>query len=437
VVEPNDLPRALRELLEASHRDESPGAARVLGLAPDDPPELRSLLELRALRVVQLERRGVSHGEWAEFEAAAPTTSPRAEWAQRFARAAPIVLPGLVSPEQLEEHGAELRARMQLYEQLNGERAGGLREFALASLSGLRPEFHVTERARSEAPPADPRDLERVGIHRASDGRGDALEDLWLKFSRLSTHAADRSLRLRFSFGHEVEDDASRDLRRHLAVTELAERLVPECLLAHGSGPLRRLLDEWIGRETFLSQHIAYWNAPKGGALFHHDAFDEPLEGGQRGVVYMQLTGTSAWLALPIAALAAHVVEFAALLAAGEAPWVRAALFPNTNVFERFTELVSNRPRLLAELALPGCGELAAVVNRGPEFTGLLADAGHAWLLDPGDVIVLPNHGFAATCMHSVFCASDEPGYALSMAIRERHPRVPLGASERRARRRR
>ena len=67
-------------------------------------------------------------------------------------------------------------------------------------------------------------------------------------------------------------------------------------------------------------------------------------------------------------------------------------------------------------------------MNRGPEFTGLLADAGHAWLLDPGDVIVLPNHGFAATCMHSVFCASDEPGYALSMAIRERRAtdRAPL-----------
>ena len=118
-------------------------------------------------------------------------------------------------------------------------------------------------------------------------------------------------------------------------MTELAERLVPECQLAHDCAPLRRLLDEWVGAETFLTQHIAYWNAPGGGALFHHDAFDEPLEGGQRGVVYMQLTGTSAWLALPIDALAEHVAEFAALLAAGEAPWVRAALFPNTNGFEQ------------------------------------------------------------------------------------------------------
>lgn len=434
MVEPTDPGRTLLELLQAPQRDGSPGAARVLGLAPDDPPELRALLERRAQRVVLLERRGVQHGEWAEFEPGAPSDSPRAEWLQRFERAAPIVLPGLVSAATLAERGPELHARTELYAALIGA-PGALRDFVLASALG--PEYHVVERAPEGPSPPDPRDLERVGIRRVDDTRQAPIEDLWLKSSRLSTHAADASLRVRFSFGHEVDDDNSRDLRRHLAVTELAERLVPECRLAHGCAPLRRLLDEWVGAETFLSQHIAYWNAPGGGALFHHDAFDEPLEGGQRGVVYMQLTGTSAWLALPIEALAAHVAEFAALLAAGEAPWVPAALFPNTNGFARFTELVSNRPRLLAELALPGCGALAAVVNRGPEFTGLLADAGHAWLLDPGDVIVLPNHGFAATCMHSVFCASDEPGYALSMAIRERHPRAVQSATPRRGRRRR
>jgi hypothetical protein len=32
--------------------------------------------------------------------------------------------------------------------------------------------------------------------------------------------------------------------------------------------------------------------------------------------------------------------------------------------------------------------------------------------------MLLPNHGLESTCMHSVFCASDEATYALSLAIR-------------------
>ena len=35
---------------------------------------------------------------------------------------------------------------------------------------------------------------------------------------------------------------------------------------------------------------------------------------------------------------------------------------------------------------------------------------------------LLPNHGLEATCMHSVFCASPRPTYALSMAIRAAGP---------------
>jgi len=57
-------------------------------------------------------------------------------------------------------------------------------------------------------------------------------------------------------------------------------------------------------------------------------------------------------------------------------------------------------------------------VNRGPEFTAWLADAGHAAILAPGDAILLPNHGLTRTAMHSVFCASDETAYGLSFAIR-------------------
>jgi hypothetical protein len=33
-------------------------------------------------------------------------------------------------------------------------------------------------------------------------------------------------------------------------------------------------------------------------------------------------------------------------------------------------------------------------------------------------VLVMPNHGLDHTVLHSVFCASEQPGYSLSMAIR-------------------
>ena len=61
---------------------------------------------------------------------------------------------------------------------------------------------------------------------------------------------------------------------------------------------------------------------------------------------------------------------------------------------------------------------MGRVVNRGPEFTSLLADAGHALVLHEGDVLLLPNHGYECTAMHSVFCAGDDlrPGFSAGRA---------------------
>ena len=149
-------------------------------------------------------------------------------------------------------------------------------------------------------------------------------------------------------------------------------------------------------------------------ALFHHDAFDEPPEDRQRGVLFAQLAGRTAWLALSIGDLAERVREFGEALAAGELPWVAGALDDP----EQLVPLLADGAGLLRELALPGCGRLAGLVNQGPDFTCLLADAGHAFVLEPGDALLLPNHGYARTAMHSVFCASDGLTYGLSFALR-------------------
>jgi hypothetical protein len=111
-------------------------------------------------------------------------------------------------------------------------------------------------------------------------------------------------------------------------------------------------------------------------------------------------------------ALCNAVREFAALLRAGAMPWVSQV------VDQHMLSLVDDDERLRTELALPGCGALHALVERGPEFTNLLAERGHAFLLEAGDGILLPNRGLHSTCMHSVWCAGDEVAYSLSMALR-------------------
>lgn len=429
-----DGERALRELLAAEGRDHCPGAPELLALAPDDPGELRAAFAAHSQRIVHLERRGVDHGSWAEFEVGAPlaptrlTSGPalKSAWSRRFAADHAIFLPGLIDPEPW---APELAQRAALFETL--QRPSGLTEFLADAAARLAPAFEAVHGPSPTAPPVaspvrpeDERDLARVALRVPDDTR---LADgsLWIKSGRLSTYAADRSLRLRFSFGAERDDDASRDQPRHAAVTALAERLLPESTAVHSSEPLRRLLAEWVtGRPDpdvcTVTQHIAYWNAPHGGALFHHDAFDEPLEGGQRGVVFVQWSGATAWLALSLADLGRHVASFVRDLAGGAAPWLREVLFPDPRQFNQIERCVARARDLRRELARPGCGDFAGLVNRGPEFTARLADAGHGYLLEPGDALVLPNHGLDATCMHSVFCASDAPGYALSMAIRTR-----------------
>lgn len=413
-----------RELLDAPDRDHCPGLAPVLALRRDDDPAYLAALSERARTHVELSRRGRDHGEWVELpEADAAPGSPLASAVlhQRWHTARPIVLRQSCDPT---EYAPELAGRRRLFDELM-ER-GGLRDFLRDSRESLEPHFQVSP---SRAPLFDPeRDIERhllAWFADPQDERAPRAKDLWVKSGWLSAGDEDRSLRLRFSFGREGVDDASRDMRRHRRVAELAEALLPECALLHENAELFALLETFVGEPLMLTQHVAYWNAPGGGALFHHDAFEESLLGGQRGVVYAQLSGRTAWLALSIDDLAARVIEFAEYMEEGELHWVRSTLFPSEAAFERFRNLTRDPHRVRRELARPGCGAVGPLVGRGPEFSSLLADAGHALLLRPGDLILLPNHGLARTCMHSVFSAHDGPSYGLSMAIRERQPREP------------
>ena len=405
------------ELLQAPDRDECPGAGRMISFHGDEDPQELAQLEEHASALVQLERRGIQHGGLAEFEALPWELEPTAlhpALEARWLSAKPIVLHELCTP--LAE-GVAMQ-RHELFRTLG--KAQGLRAFLEESSGSLAPEFLVaSDRAGFHDPS---RDLACVHIE-ASPRRDEPRPysgPPWAKTSSLSTHKLDRSLRLRLGFGEEGEDDACRDPARLHQVQRLASTLFPETKVLHGHARLNELLTGYLGSEPLYSQHIAYWNAPQGGALFHHDAFDEDPEGGQRAVLYAQQSGWTAWLALSIDDLARRVMEFMEYLAEEELASLRERLFASSEDFEKALRWCGpgRFARLRRELAAPGQGLLGALVNCGPEFTGLLADAGHAFLLGPGDGILLPNHGYAATCMHSVFCAGSEVAFGLSLAVR-------------------
>lgn len=396
------------DILGADDRDRCPGARAVLSFRDDDDPRFLREIDRLAHRRVALRRRGAWHGNLAVLGVEG-VARPEA-LAGRWRACRPVVLPGALG-RGIEPGSAEESLAFAPYRALR--RGAGLAGW----LEGLGDELDPPFRLLPDAPElADPeRDLARVGV-----AWGEEVDDLWIKAARLSTHPADESTRVRVAFGREGDDDASPDRLRLRLVHELAERVLPGCARVHAADELRGQLEGLAGVPLLFTQHIAYWNAPEGGALFHHDAFDEAEDERQLGVLYVQLAGCTAWLALSIGDLAGRVREFAENLDGGDFPWIEEAVFADRLSWNNLGRLLRRDDRLVRELGLPGCGRLAQLVNQGPEFTGLLADAGHAWVLEPGDAIVLPNAGLRRTAMHSVFCASDAPTYGLSIALRRR-----------------
>ena len=424
----------LEGILSDPDRDTRSGARPVVSVREQEDPTFLAAVEEKRRGSASLSRRGVWHGEWAElFEANAEGEIELATALERWHAAKPIVLRGAATAEQRAEFADEIADRDELHAALQEPR--GLRAFLEARASDLAPEF---EPLRAPARLFDrDRDLERIVVRST---RGRKVDDLWVKSAWLSTADGEDSLRVRVSFGRERDDDASADLLRHRVVADLAARLFPESALLAANPAIAQLAERLLAGPALFTQHIAYWNAPDGGALFHHDAFaedeEEPSRPGQLGVAYLQLTGRTAWLALSIADLARRVREFVECLLGGDLPWVAAQLFPDETARTRVDALTADPDALLAELARPGCGTLGPLVNRGPEFTAWLADAGHAALLGPGDAILLPNHGLRRTAMHSVFCAGEEVAYSLSLAIRsDREPDAVLPGTFRSRRR--
>jgi len=391
----------LQELLDDPDRDALTGAGPVVSYDPhQDEAAFLEGINARSTRPARLIRRGSDHGHFALIggDVRAPEEDPLKRW--RSAR--PTVLRG-----QFGGLDSQARAGDELFERLR-DPAELIPWAQEASLPGGMT-LHQTEE-----PLDDPeRDLRKVSFDDPGAGEGRA----WMKLTQLSNHPDDDSLRLRIGFGRERMDDASPLLERQRFISSTGRALLPGMEELCTDTRLASSLTGLLRGPALLSQPIAYWNRPGGGALFHHDAFGENSPNGQRGVLYVQLSGETLWLALSINDLAARVREMTEAMTLGELPEMREHLYPDDGM-QPLLPILADDDLLRRELGEPGCGRFASLVNHGPAFTAWLADSGHACFLGPGDGILLPNHGAHHTCMHSVFCVSDHTTYALSMAIR-------------------
>lgn len=341
----------------------------------------------RGRAAVVLRRRGVEHGRFPIPDRGA-SADARASWHSDR----PVFLPGILA-RALPRWRAPIRRTLSLFEDLRADREGFQAE--VRRRLARRREFSPSG---ATVDTGDAREVEKVYVDGMA-GKRFVARGLYAKLSWIAHDPRDESLRIRFSFGSEDLRDWQRETRRAPWADRFAEALFPESAAQAGSAALRERVERLIGRRARYSERIVYNNAPGGGAVFHHDC-----EPHQLGVVFGQLAGETAWLALPKR-------ELAVLL----------ARFVRTPALRR---LAGTPRRALRALDREGDARIAKLLNETPAFTRLLVEHGALFRLRAGDVLLLPNHGWDDTCWHSVFAlgarASLAHSYGLFAARRAR-----------------
>jgi len=343
-----------------------------------------------------LYRRGVKHGQVSID--AAKRTLPLADAVQAQWKAAqPVHLPALLLPE-VEKYADEIRDALHIMRRV---RAGESCIDILVEepvIARLEPDFDLLSPVHS----GDAQEIEKIVFDAVKSGELFA-EDLWMKVSCLSFFDDDESIRFRFSYGMEMFKNQEDDPLREALAAELAARVFPECRMLSDNAQLIELLTDVLDFSPAFVERIIYSNAPGGGAQFHQD-----VENDHVGIVYAQLYGHTAWLALPRADLLRHVCDYLAE--------------DNSDSFAELRHIAKNEPHLVALIESDDQGALEILLNATPAFTTRLIEAGCGLTLAPGDVLLLPQATSEHCCWHSVFCLDDPaqnnpPGHSLSFAI--------------------
>ena len=255
----------------------------------------------------------------------------------------------------------------------------------------------------------DPQEIEKVSFDAEANG-GVLAEDLWCKASWLSYHEDDASLRFRFSFGMEDHEDVAAQPERQQWSARLCDALFPESAAVVANPSIRELLGKVLGGEPAFVERIVYFNAPNGGAQFHHD-----VERGHAGVIYAQMSGNTFWLALNKQTLMDEIISFANNPANADAI---AQVLPSADDQATLQGLADERHELSDYMEALDHELIEALIDRSPTFTARLIEQGYAHILQPGDAMLLPQRNLDTCVWHSVICLGDEPGEGLSFALR-------------------
>lgn len=338
-------------------------------------------------------RRGFEYGSVSLAESPAMPTADeiKSAWAENQA----ILLPGILA-DKIPHHQAEIAQAHELMEQTReGEELSELLE-AEPYISRLEADFSLSGSSLEEH---DDQGISKV-IFDAWQDDDIIAENLWCKASWLSFDDEDGSLRFRFSFGFEGYEDVAADPARQDWAAKLTDAIFPESAIITENPALNALMAAMLDTpEVRYAERIIYFNAPNGGAQFHHD-----VERGHAGVIFAQLSGATFWLAIAKLKL---VDEILAFLAGNTDPrWAE------------LRELAGNRQALSAYLEEQDHELAEQLIDQSAAFFEYLIGRGYGYLLRAGDVLLMPQSCLDTCVWHSVMCVGEEEGEALSFAMK-------------------
>lgn len=342
----------------------------------------------------ELLRRGFHYG-WikTENEPKQPAAAAiKTAWRNNQA----VFLPGILA-DALPRFSADIAQAHHLMEQTLA--GGDLSELFEAEpyASRLLPDFELTTVSYEEH---DEQGIEKVYFDVWSEEEVIA-DNLWCKASWLSFDDDDGSLRFRFSFGMEGYEDVAADPQRQDWAAKLTDAIFPESAALIEHAGLHALLADMLDCDNLaFAERIVYFNAPNGGAQMHHD-----VERGHDGVVFAQMSGSTFWLALSKPTLMDEIDAFLRLVPADE--WLELRALSN------------DRSALAAHLDESDHELAEALMDRSADFFRHLIERGYAYVLKPGDVLLMPQYALETCVWHSVICLGDEPGEGLSFALKK------------------
>jgi len=347
-------------------------------------------------------RRGFAFG--FVNEAGRPAMPSTDEIVSAWKQDRATMLPGLIDVAAFADDIAQAHKLME--QTLNGAEVAGLLE-AAPYAARLEGRFPIISSLIEEH---DEQGIEKLFFD--AEQNGEIIgEDLWCKASWLSFHDEDASLRFRFSFGMEGYEDVAADTKRQLQAAELTDAMFPESAAITRHDGLNRLMAKCLDSDAVAyTERIVYFNAPNGGAQMHHD-----VERGHAGVVFAQMSGSTFWLALAKPTLIDEIIRF---LARNDAETLLSEVLPDAADREDLRGLAADRNALAAYMDQFDHELVEAVMDRIPAFIGQLVERGYAYILRPGDALLLPQRDLDTCVWHTVFCLGDTPGEALSFAVR-------------------